>query len=93
MGVFIPGATCGLTDNQKQMVKHFMQTNPTGEDFKMFCNANRILYLPACKFLAIETAPTCCKKCVYVTSWPYGSPCTACCRSKLDYFEQDPDSE
>ena len=93
MGIFIPGATLGLTDEQKQMVKDFMKANPTGENFKVFCSANRILYLPALKFLATETAPTCCKQCVHVTAWPYGSPCNSCCRSKLDYFEPDPDSE
>lgn len=93
MGVFIPGATLGLTDDQKQMIKDFVHANPTGESFKAFCRANRILYLPALKFLAAETAPTCCKQCMHVTSWPYASPCNACCRSKLDYFEQDPDSE
>ena len=93
MGTFIPGATLGLTDDQKQMIRDFMQSNPPWGDFKRFCIVNRIRFDWACKFWAVDTAPTCCKQCVHVTAWPYGSPCNSCCRSKLDYFEQDPDSE
>ena len=76
-----------ITEVDKVLLIEMIKDGCTDSVIEDFCEERHLNPSDAFHFIAVQHAPNCCKSCNHVDYFPNMFPCSRCCRTKRDYYE------
>ena len=77
-----------MTIQQTKELQKLHNRGCTDSDIEVFCDTYHVRQKEAFHQIAEWSVPVCCKGCKNVEMFSSMPPCTSCCRSKEDLYEE-----